>query len=201
MARDSELEKLKSKIRSLEGEKNDLVKQLHTKNDDLTKHEHFTSSELDSMKKREETLKTELDRERRRRQDLELLLRREEESRKLGERQLQEERRRAQNTSELDNMRNRLRHQESVDEKNRTVMVLIKFLYLNFIKEMNNLREAKNALANKLAQLEMQFKTRHQTETQQKFEIAKMKNQLKEENKIKIVSICGIFALLISIRI
>merc|ERR1711935_47251 len=172
MARDSELEKLKSKIRSLEGEKNDLVKQLHTKNDDLTRHEHFTSSELDSMKKREETLKTELDRERRRRQDLELLLRREEESRKLGERQLQEERRRAQNTSELDNMRNRLRHQESVDEKNRT--------------EMNNLREAKNALANKLAQLEMQFKTRHQTETQQKFEIAKMKNQLKEENKIKI---------------
>lgn len=54
---------------------------------------------------------------------------------------------------------------------------------------MNNLRESKNALAAKLAQLEMQLKSRHQTEQQQKFEIAKMKNQLKEENKIKIVRI------------
>ena len=51
----------------------------------------------------------------------ELLLRKEEESRKVGERQLQEERRRAQNTTELDQMRIRLRHQESIDEKNRTV--------------------------------------------------------------------------------
>ena len=70
MPRDSEVEKLKSRIGQLENEKNDLIKQLHTKNDDLTRHENFTTSELDSLKKKEETLKTELNRERQRRQEL-----------------------------------------------------------------------------------------------------------------------------------
>ena len=70
MPRDSEVEKLKSRIGQLENEKNDLIKQLHTKNVDLTRHENFTTSELDSLKKKEETLKTELNRERQRRQEL-----------------------------------------------------------------------------------------------------------------------------------
>ena len=74
-----------------------------------------------SLKKREDQLKGEVSRERQRARELEVLLRKEEESRKLGERQLQEERRRAQNTTELDQLRARLRHQESLDDKNRNV--------------------------------------------------------------------------------
>ena len=131
--RDTELEvkQLKQKIRSLEGEKLELVKQLHTKNDDLTRHENFTTSELDSLKKREDQLKAEVSRERQRARELEVLLRKEEESRKLGERQLQDERRRAQNTTELDQLRARLRHQESLDDKNRNVSFSLDILMIS----------------------------------------------------------------------
>ena len=54
---------------------------------------------------------------------------------------------------------------------------------------MNNLREAKSALGGKLNQMEMQLKSSTQAETQHLKEITKLRNQLKEENKVKIVSL------------
>ena len=123
-----EVKHLKQKIRALESEKNELVKQLHLKNDDLTRHEHFTTGELDMLKKREDQAKLELTRERQRRQELETLLRKEEELRKSGEKALLEERRRAQNTTEIDQLRMRLRQHESQDDLNRKVNP---FFYMN----------------------------------------------------------------------
>ena len=54
---------------------------------------------------------------------------------------------------------------------------------------MNSLREVKSALGGKLNQMEMQLKSSTQAESQHLKEITKLRNQLKEENKVKIVSL------------
>ena len=53
---------------------------------------------------------------------------------------------------------------------------------------MSNLREAKSSLARQVSQLEMQLESRSQTESIHLKEITKLRNQLKEENRVKIVS-------------
>ena len=55
-------------------------------------------------------------------------------------------------------------------------------------QEMSNLREAKSSLARQVSQLEMQLESRSQTESIHLKEITKLRNQLKEENRVKIVS-------------
>ena len=89
------------------------LRTFHTfRQSNLIQHEDFTKEELENLQKRESQNKTQLILERTKRQELEVLLKKEEELRKTKEIQLADERRRNQNTNDLDQAKLRIRQLE-----------------------------------------------------------------------------------------
>ena len=103
-----ELKRLQKEIKDKEIVEADLRKQIQ----DLITHEDFTKEELENLRKRESQNKSQLQAESTRCAELRTLLKKEEELRKTKETQLADERRRNQNTSELEQAKLRIRQLE-----------------------------------------------------------------------------------------
>lgn len=102
------MKRLQKEIKDKEVVEADLRKKIK----DLILHEDFTKEELENLQKRESQYKSQYQAEKTKRQDFESLLKKEEELRKTKETQLADERRRNQNTSELEQAKLRIRQLE-----------------------------------------------------------------------------------------
>ena len=93
-------------------DKESVVAELKKKIEDLTNHEDFTKKELDDLQEAKLQAEAKLQTEKAKRHELEISYKKEVELRKTKETQLADERRRNQNTSELEQAKLRIRQLE-----------------------------------------------------------------------------------------
>ena len=96
---------------------------LKKKIEDLTNHENFTQGQLENLQERESQNKSQLQAERAEKLKYENLYKKEVELRKTKETQLADERRRNQNTSELEQAKLRIRQLETERDGVREVRI------------------------------------------------------------------------------
>ena len=113
------LKRLQKEIKDKESIEVNLKKKI----EDLTNHENFTQGQLENLQERESQNKSQLQAERAEKLKYENLYKKEVELRKTKETQLADERRRNQNTSELEQAKLRIRQLETERDGVREVRI------------------------------------------------------------------------------
>jgi len=113
------LKRLQKEIKDKESVEVNLKKKI----EDLTNHENFTQGQLENLQERESQNKSQLQAERAEKLKYENLYKKEVELRKTKETQLADERRRNQNTSELEQAKLRIRQLETERDGVREVRI------------------------------------------------------------------------------
>jgi len=156
-----ELKRLQKEIKDKESIEADLKKKIQ----DLIRHEDFTKAELEDLQKRESQYKSQLQAETNLRKESEKELKKEVELRKSKETQLADERRRNQNTSELEQAKLKIRQLEN---------------------ERDGVREDLNKKHQKLQKLEISYNDLTIAYQQSQEKLRKTQEKLDEESRVKM---------------
>jgi len=156
-----ELKRLQKEIK----DKESVVAELKKKIEDLTNHEDFTKKELEDLQEAKLQAEAKLQTEKAKRHELEISYKKEVELRKTKETQLADERRRNQNTSELEQAKLRIRQLEI---------------------ERDGVREDLNKKHQKLQKLEISNNDLTIAYQQSQEKLRKTQEKLDEESRVKM---------------